>query len=83
MKITQDMSFFSSNRLKVEIFCALRDPNEPNKKVFWKPSTKENPCYVSITGKHEPPLQHNQRLNADGVLFWEKLREKFTKDTVS
>lgn len=58
------------------------DPNEDNINVCWKASTKENPCYVSITGKG-PLTLHNERLNADGVLFWEGLREKFTMDTNS
>ncbi|XP_065219165.1 carboxylesterase 1D-like [Planococcus citri] len=60
----------------ITTFVKTGDPNYEGLEVHWKPSSVENPCYLSID---DPLTVVEGKLNGKRMEFWEEIKKQFSK----
>ncbi|XP_065202729.1 esterase FE4-like [Planococcus citri] len=73
-KQTRDM--INSFTKLVTTFAKTGDPNNSELEVRWKPSTLENPCYLSVNN----PMQIVEgKVNGERLKFWDNIKKQFSR----
>ncbi|XP_065202760.1 esterase E4-like isoform X2 [Planococcus citri] len=58
----------------ITTFAKTGDPNHEDFPVRWKPSTPDDPCYLSI---NNPSEMVDGKLNNDRLQFWDNIKRKY------
>ncbi|XP_065222438.1 esterase FE4-like [Planococcus citri] len=61
----------------ISTFAKTGDPNYEGITTQWKPTTAENPCYLSIKNKLSLV---DGKLNGNGAKFWDELRQELEEN---
>ncbi|XP_065202735.1 esterase E4-like [Planococcus citri] len=64
----------------ISTFARTGDPNFKGIPVHWRPTRSGSPCYLSINNDLE---MVDNRLHNEKLEFWDKIKKRFQKNTVS